>query len=142
MQVFFYESKSLSYCGIIVLPRAPLATSFPVDEIISLYAGYEIEVASFPGYVVASELGGFEKKEVKRGLAFYIYGSTAAELEAFVTGLGSGWVLDPSQGEDGENVYMYGETKARLVTYDATDEKGMHCIFVQFDVLKSEWDED
>ncbi len=140
LQVAFNEDQG--YAAVIAIPRAPLAKTFSSDAVVAMYAEQGITIESFPAYVVADSVGGFEQSEVTRGLSFAIYGSTAAELETFLSGL-TGWVLDEeASAKEGEgvSVYMYGETKARLIAANMLEEPGVHAIVVQFDVLKTEWE--
>lgn len=136
-------SSGGGYAAIIVIPRAPLTTTFPSEQILGLFTAGEITVENLPSYSTSE--GKFLVDATEKYIGVEVFGSNSEEAAAYVTALtGNGWTVDEeaSDSEQHLTVLMYGETMARCKVVDYSDEAGIHEVVIEFDIKVVDWSDD
>lgn len=136
-------SSGGGYAAIIVIPRAPLTTTFPSEQIVSLFSSSLINVENLPSYTTSE--GKFLVEADESEVAIEVFGSNSEEAAAYVTALTSnGWVVDSEASDESNNltVLMYGETLARCQIADYSERAGVHEVVIVFDVKVVDWSDE
>lgn len=131
------------YAAVIVIPRAPLTTTFPSEQIVSLFSASLINVENLPSYTTSE--GKFLVDADEKEVGIEVFGSNSEEAAAYVTALTSnGWVVDEEASDASKNltVLMYGTTLARCQVADYSEEAGVHEIVIVFDVKVVDWSDE
>ncbi len=136
-------SSGEGYAAVIVIPRAPLTTTFPSEQILGLFTAGEITVENLPSYSTSE--GKFLVDASEKYIGVEVFGSNSEEATAYVTALTSnGWTVD-TEASDSENnltVLMYGSTMARCKVADYSDKAGVHEVVIEFDIKVVDWSDD
>ena len=109
--------------------KGPTVTSLNFDDFVAAYAQVGIEGVVIPDYEGEAISPAFQEEYN----AYFISGSSAEEMEAFVAALKeAGWVLE--QDQYGDYSGLYADTYAQVYVGNYIGVTGYDCIIVQFGV--------